>query len=376
MINAKNSKLNAFTAPLLVLLTAVLSIFVGAGIVNVGADSSSSMYLAAIAAFTLIGAVIWTILDLPVLIFVRIAFIASFFIKIEINLLKIDEVEDPSGFNISLAVVCAAILLAHDWLTTDDENKPQFPAIFAVLMAGLMFCALLSVFYSSAPALGYYSLWSLAGSITIVCALASHFSRRERIAELTLGVAAGLIFTGAVAVSQFVADFPSNLAVLGTGTEDELLGTQAVVLSRAQAFLRTPTEMGWVISALLPLVVAPLICRVKEFDLSRKMILAAAGLASAVAIILSLARGSWFGTLAALAIVVGGGWWILSAAERRKYLLATGAAMLLGLILLAPLAERIYGRLTADDKVRRRFGCRCSKSPKKLSQTIRSSASG
>ena len=107
--------------------------------------------------------------------------------------------------------------------------------------------------------------------------------------------------------------------------------------------------MGWVISALLPLAIAPLICQVKEFNLSRKIIFAAAGLASAVAIILSLARGSWFGALAALAIVVGGGWWILAAAERKKYLLVTGAAMLLGLILLAPLADRIYERLTADD---------------------------
>ena len=93
-----------------------------------------------IAAFTLIGAVIWTILDLPVLIFVRMAFIGSFFIKTEISLFKIDEIEDPSGFNISLAVVCAAILLAHDWLTADgEENQPRFPAVFAVLTAGLMY---------------------------------------------------------------------------------------------------------------------------------------------------------------------------------------------------------------------------------------------
>lgn len=350
MTNTGNSKSSVFAAPLVIFFAAAAAIALGAGIIAVGADSSALTYLAAVASFLLIGAVVWTILDLPVLIFVRLAFIGSFFIKTEMSLFKIDEIEDPSGLNISLAVVCAAILLSHDWLMADEESDEQrFPLIFAILLGGLMFCAALSVFYSDAAMLGYYSLWSLAGSITIVGALASHFSRRERITELSLGIAAGLIFTGAVALSQFVADFPSHLPVLGTGTEDELLGTQAVVLSRAQAFLRTPTEMGWVISALLPLVLAPLICQVREFNFSRKMILAAAGLAGTVAIILSLARGSWFGALAALAITLAGGWWVLAAAERKKYLLATGAATLLGLILLAPLADRIYERLTADD---------------------------
>lgn len=351
MINAKNSKSNNFAAPLAIFFAAFAAIALGVGIIQAGANSVSQTYLAAIAAFALLGAVIWAILDLPVLIFVRLAFVASFFIKLEINLFKIDEVEDPSGFNISLAVVCAAVLLAHDWLTASDENEARrFPLIFAVLAVGLFFCAALSVFYGDAKMLGYYSLWTLAGSLTIVCAVASHFDKRERIVEFLLAVAAGLTFTGAIALSQFVADFPSHLPAFGTGTEDELIGTQAVVLSRAQAFLRTPTEMGWVISAFLPLVIAPLVCRVKEFSFSRKMIFAVAGLTGALAIILSLARGSWFGSLAALGIVVIGGWFVLSStAERKKYLLATGAGVMLGAIFLAPFGARIYERLTADD---------------------------
>lgn len=329
---------------------ALAAITVGAGIIAVGADSALQTYLAAVALFFLLGAIVWTILDLPGLIFVRFAFVLSFFIKTEISLFKIDEVEDPSGFNISLAVVCAAVLLAHDWLTADGENETRrFPPVFAVLIFGLFVCAALSVFYGGAEMLGYYSLWSLGGSILIAAAMASHFTRRERIIELLFGVAVGLMFTGAVALSQFVADFPSHLPAFGTGTEDELLGTQAVVLSRAQAFLRTPTEMGWVISALLPLVVAPLVCRVKEFNSVRKIILAAAGLAGALAVILSLARGSWFGSLAAIGILLIGGFWNLTAAERKKYLLTTGGAILLAALALTPLADRIYERLTADD---------------------------
>ncbi|MDQ2746038.1 MAG: O-antigen ligase family protein, partial [Acidobacteriota bacterium] len=300
--------------------------------------------------FLLLGALVWTILDLPVMVLVRIAFIASFFIKTEISLFKIDEVEDPSGFNLSLAIVCAAVLLAHDWLMSEDSDEARrFPPVFTVLAAGLMFCAVLSVFYSGAETLGYFSLWSLAGSLMIVCALASHFATRERIIELLFSVGAGLILTGATALSQFAVDFPSHFPLFGTGTEDELLGTQAVVLSRAQSFLRTPTEMSWVVSTLSPLVIAPLICQVAKIRLGGKLIFAAAGLAGTLAIILSLARGSWFGLIAAIGILLAGGWWRLSSAERKKYLLASSGALLLGAILLAPLADRIYERLTADD---------------------------
>lgn len=355
MNNAKHSKPNAFSlsdSPLIfTVLAALAAIAVGAGIITVGANSASLTYLAAIAFFILLGAIVWAILDLPVLIFVRLAFILSFFIKTEISLFKIDEVEDPSGLNISLAVVCAAILLAHDWLTADDADEARrFPFVFAGLIFGSVVCAALSVFYSGAEMLGYYSLWSLGGSILIAAAMASHFARRKRMIELLFGVAVGLMFTGAIALSQFVIDFPSHLPALGTGTEDELLGTQAVLLSRTQAFLRTPTEMGWVVSAFLPLVVAPLICRVKEFDWVRKMIFAAAGLSGALAVILSLARGSWFGSLAALGILLVGGFWNLTTAERKKYLLTSGAAIILAAIALAPLADRIYERLTADDE--------------------------
>ena len=267
----------------------VLAMATGAGVITVGANSSSQTIAVAAGLSMLIGAVVWTLLDLPVLVFVRLAFIASFFIKLEISLFKIDEVEDPSGFNISLAVICGAILLAHDFITRETDEKRRFPLIFAFLIAALFFCAALSVFYSGVGMLGYFSLWTLAGSILIVCALASHFSRRERIKELILGIAAGLTFTGAIAVSQFVLDFPANLSVFGTGTEDELIGTQAQILSHVQAFLRTPTEMGWVISALLLLVIAPRICRVREFGVYRKTVFAVAAFSGTSAVILSRA---------------------------------------------------------------------------------------
>ena len=98
--------------------------------------------------------------------------------------------------------------------------------------------------------LGGFSIVSFLTSVLIAYAVALHFSRRERMIDLVVGIAIGLLLTGAVALSQFTIDFPTNFPNFGTGTEDELLGTQSQLLSRVPAFLRTPTEMAWVVTSL------------------------------------------------------------------------------------------------------------------------------
>jgi O-antigen ligase len=152
-----------------------------------------------------------------------------------------------------------------------------------------------------------------------------------------------------VALSQYAFDFPTNLDFFGTGTEEEQLGTQSQLLSRVPAFLRTPTEMAWVVSALLPLVITPVVCRVKSFGSWRRIILVTAAFSGIVAVILSLARGSWISLLAAIAIIVLFGWYRLSTAEKKTYLISVGGVLVLSCLLLSPFAERIYERLTADD---------------------------
>ena len=329
---------------------AALAALAAAVMVVVGAESNVILLAAAAVLLFAAGAAVWMLLELPVLPFVRLAFVLSFFVKLDLSLLKVDETEDPSGLNFSLTVACAVILLAHDWYYEENAESKVFPFAFVLLLSGLLICAVLSVVYSDYELLGVLSLWSLAGSVLIACALASHYAQRERLIELVLMLTAGLIFNGAVSSSQFVIGFPLNLPTFGTGTENELAGTQAVVFSRSQGFLRTPTEMGWVISVLMSFVVAPLICRVKDFGIWTKLCFATAGLASAAAIILSLARGSWGGLVLAMVILLIGGFWRLTPAERSKYLFTMFGASLLAVLMLAPFSSKIYDRLTGDDE--------------------------
>ena len=323
----------------------------GATVISIGGASSSQTLAIGSIAFLAIGAIACFVLELPLITVVRFAFIASFFFKGEVNFYKINEIEDPSGFNLSLTLLTGLILLVYDWFV-DEENVGEklFPTAFWILLAALLLCAVLSVIYGGSTLLGWFSVWSFLTSLLVAVAITSHFSRRERLVQLAVGLAAGLLFTGIIALSQYAIDFPTNLAFFGTGTEDEMLGTQSQILSRVPAFLRTPTEMAWVVSTLIPLVIAPVVCRVRNFKSWQKTLLLAAAFSGTIAVILSLARGSWISLLIAVSLVFLIGWYRLSTIEKRTYFISISGVVVLACLLLIPFAGRIYERLTEDDQ--------------------------
>jgi O-antigen ligase len=348
-------KKSAFTAATLlpfavVFLILLAACLLGAGVVGVSGGSSAQTLAAGALACLAVGGIACFVLELPLITLVRFAFLFSFFFKADLNFYKIDEIEDPSGFNVSLTLVTALILLIYDQFADDDNREKLFPAAFSVLLAALFVCALASVLYSGLGLLGWFSLWSFSTSVLIAAAIASHFSRRERLIELIAGLSAGILFTGATAFSQYVLDFPTNAAFFGTGTEEELLGTQSQILSRVPAFLRTPTEMAWVVSALLPLALAPVVCRVKSLKSWQKILFPAAAFAGVVAVILSLARGSWLSLLVGVFVIILFGWTKLSSAERKTYFASACGFIVLALLALTPFSSKIYDRLTEDDQ--------------------------
>jgi hypothetical protein len=333
-----------------VCLMLVAACLLGAGVVGISGGSSSLTLAAGALAFVAVVGAACLVLELPVLTLVRFAFIASFFFKADLNFYKIDEIEDPSGFNISLTLITGLILLIYDRFADEDGGEKLFPPAFSILLALLFVCAAFSVLYGGLGLLGWFSLWSFSTSILIAAAVASHFSRRERLIELIAGVSAGLVLTGATALSQYVFDFPTNSAFFGTGTEDEMLGTQSQILSRVPAFLRTPTEMAWVVSALIPVALAPVICRVKSLKSRQRVFFPAAAFAGVVAVILSLARGSWLSLLVGVFLIIFFGWTKLSAAERKTYFASACGFIVFAALLLVPFSNRIYDRLTEDDQ--------------------------
>jgi len=295
------------------------------------------------------GAATALVFELPVIVAIRFVFIASFFFKGDLSLFKVNEIEDPSGLNLSLTLFTGLILLIYDHVA-DETREKVFPSGFTLVLVGLFVCAAVSVLYSGPTSLGGFSLLSILTSILITYVTASHFSRRERMIQLVVWIAIGLLFTGLVSISQYTLDFPSNLANFGTGTEEELLGTQSELLSRVPAFLRTPTEMAWVVTSLIPVVLAPLICRAKSILPAQKFLMSIAVLVGVAAVILSLARGSWIALVATLPLMVALAWTKISAHEKKPYLVSVVTAIFLACALLSPFAGKIYDRLTQDDQ--------------------------
>lgn len=325
----------------------LLACLAGIGIAALGSGSQTalvSVSIGIIAVFLATGIFVY---DLPVVFFTRIAFIASFFIKADATILKIDESQDPSGLNISLTLICAVILFLSDFYNREKRTR-IFPLFFSFALTGLTVCAALSVFYNSNEKLGWFSFLSYLSSVFICFVVASHFGERERLKELVLGIAFGIAFTGLTAITQFLVNFP-KMPFLGTGTEEELLWTQAEQFSRVSAFLRTPTEMGWVISALIPLIVAPIVGYVRELTTFQRVILAVSTVFGTFAIVLSLARGSWLALIVAAVILVLFAWKNWEKSERKNYFVSVGVFVLLAAMSLAPFGSRIYERLTTDD---------------------------
>lgn len=327
----------------------ILACMVGVGVGAVGASSQIALIAVTIGVLAVLGFILILVYDLPLIFLTRIAFIASFFFKADITILKIDELEDPSGLNISLTLICAVVLFLSDFYNREEtENRRVFSLSFSIILTALTVCAAISAFYGINGKLGWFNFLSFLSSVFVCYVIASHFGKRERLKEFVLGIACGVAFTGMTAISQFLVGFP-KLPFLGTGTEEELLWTQAELFSRVSAFLRTPTEMGWVVSALIPIIIAPIIAYARKFSTSQRGILAVSAILGVAAIILSLARGSWIALVVAVGIIILSAWKNWDVSERKNYFAAIGGLLLLCALALAPFGGRIYERLTTDD---------------------------
>lgn len=340
----KNKSLSALAICLCILACAV-----GIGIAALGSGSENA--LIGISAITVVffAVIVSLIYDFPVIFLTEILFVASFFFKGDVTILKIDEVEDPSGLNISLTFVCAVFIFLSGFYTRKHKKDSSvFPVSFSILLSALTISAALSAFYGTNGKLGWFNFLSYLSSVFICFVVASHFGNREKLKQLVLGIALGISFTGLTAVSQFLIDFP-KIPFFGTGTEDELLWTQSELFSRVSAFLRTPTEMGWVISTLIPIIIAPIIGFAKDFSWLQRVFLAISAGLGITAIILSLARGSWIALIVGIGIIILLAWKNWEVSERKSYFAAIGGLVLLGSLVLAPFGSRIYERLTTDD---------------------------
>lgn len=335
--------------PAYVLGLHVAACILGMAVVSIGSGSNSTFLgIGVLGLFAVAGGTL-LLLDISFMALIRFAFVASFFFKADMMLFKVDEIEDPSGLNVSLLLATSLCLLVYDHFL-DDDSERVLPLSATIFLIGLIVCIAASVIFTGLTPLKGFSFLSFLTSALVAYVTASHFSDLERIKELVIMIALGLVFTGVAALSQYAFEWPTNLSSLGTGTEEELLGTQSILLARVPAFLRTPNGMALVVSSLIPLILAPAVFRVRSFATSQRILLIGGTAVGIIAVILSLARGSWIALVVAIALLFLFGCYRLPSKERTSFIASTAAVVVLAGVMIIPFGDRIYDRIAEDDQ--------------------------
>ena len=90
----------------------------------------------------------------------------------------------------------------------------------------------------------------------------------------------------------------------------------------------------------LPVVLTPLLCRVKTIGSHQRILIAVAALSGLAAVILSVARGSWIALLAVIPLMLVFGWFRLSGYEKKPYLISIASSVFLALFAVEPICRK------------------------------------
>ncbi|HEX4948219.1 MAG TPA: O-antigen ligase family protein [Blastocatellia bacterium] len=298
-----------------------------------------------------LGLSVWLSVRLPVVPILRNALVAGFFFKSEFDLVKLDRMHSPSGFNVSL-ILLAAVLLAVSTLFTTRRTATAraLPLSFWLTLGALFLWCVLSVAYGSSGLSGLASLWSLSGSLLVCFVVATQFNDREALRQVVLCVAITIGINGLIAVGQNWWEPLNHLTALGGALEEDQLKVGDGEIARVSGLMRNPTALARTLVTWSPVFLALLPWSFPAFRRWQHKLLLASALLMLPALILTYARGGWaaFGVSVVLLLVFT--WRAWEPHEQRRWLPRLGAAAVVLVLLCLPFVQAIYVRLTEDDR--------------------------
>lgn len=312
----------------------------------------SAMALGCLAICGALGGVMWLALRLPILSTLRFALIASFWFRLEINLFPIFKNHaEPPGLNISLMLIVCTLLTAH-WLYEQwqaGERQPVMSRACAVTLAAIWGWCALTVTYGAEDWLGFYAFWSASASILLCRAVTIQFSNVQALRQVTLWLAVLIAFNAFFGIGQAFIPALANFSLGNVAAEDTIaVGGEEV--SRVRALFGISNAFAWTLVLFLPIVIAPLLLRVKFAQRWQQLLSLVATGAAVVVLILTYSRGSWIAFSLSLPLMAVAALAILQGAERRQALLRFAGVGVIVAVLALPFAPAILSRLTGDDR--------------------------
>jgi putative inorganic carbon (hco3(-)) transporter len=326
--------------------------------VLLGASLSAALLLPLTQALALCGVIgvalglgVWMLAKLPVAAILRNALIVGFFFKSEFDVVKLNRMHSPSGFNLSL-ILLAAILLGVVELFSARRTQPHLalPWAFAFTLGSLFLWCGLSVSYGTSGLSGLASLWSLAGSIFICVVIITKFNDREALRQAALCIAIAVGINSLIAVGQNWFEPLNSLSVLGSALEEDQLKIGEGEIARVSGLMRNPTALARSLVTWSPVFLALLPWSFAAFRRWQQRLFFAAAIAMLPALILTYARGGWAAFGVAMLVLSGLTWRALEPSARERLWPKLGIVAVVLLLLCLPFVKPMYVRLTEDDR--------------------------
>lgn len=294
---------------------------------------------------------VWLSVRLPVAPILRSALIAGFFFKSEFDVIKLNRMHSPSGFNVSLIVLAAALLAVSGWFAARKTTSSRsLPRSFLLTLGALFLWCVLSVAYGASGSSGLASLWSLAGSCLVCLVVATQFSDREVLRQVVLCVALCIGINSALAIGQNWFEPLNNLAALGGALEEDQLKVGDGDIARVSGLMRNPTALARTFVTWSPLFLALLTWSFAAFRRWQHWLFFAAAALLLPALILTYARGGWVAFGLAVALLAAFTWRALEPQARARLWPKLCTVAVVGMLLCLPFVQPIYVRLTEDDR--------------------------
>ncbi len=300
-----------------------------------------------------LGMSVWVAMRLPVVPILRVALLASFWFRLEINLFPVIKQghETPLGFVISLGILLSIMLLVAFIFTRiqGSERGNVFPTIFTGTAIVLFALGVLSVMQGADKLLGLYGLWWQVTELLICYVVAVHFRSNILLRQVVICFAVAILLNSILGILQYLELF-GGWALLGATTGDRLMKIPGAEVSRASGLLEAANSFGWALVSFSPFVLAPALLAKDALPLWMRRLCLAAFFGGTVSLLLTFSRGSWMAfalTMPLFAVLVLSA---LPARERGRMMGRLGGALLALVLCCLPFLQPISARLLGDDE--------------------------
>lgn len=338
---------------LLLLSGALLcALVLGALLVRILSLPKAWAALACLALGGLCGVIVWTHFRLPIVPMLRLALLASFWFRLEINLFPYIKQghETPEGLVISLTLLLCLLLLVNyryeRWRGT--EKGGVFSFSFSATAWLLTLLCVLSVLQGVETMLGLYSLWALASELLICYVAAVHFASKAGLRQIVLCFAIAILLNSGLGILQYFELF-GGWELLGSTTGEREMKLPGMEVARASGLCESPNTFGWMLVSFSPLVLAPVLLAKAQFQRWERQLCVTAFFLGVIALILTFSRGSWIAFVCTTPVFVGLVLSALPTRERGRIMVRLGGALLILLLFSLPFLDPLLARAFGED---------------------------